>query len=452
MTNAQRLLLGAMLVAALVPMSTSAQQPPANEPPPLSKEQLSAVTAKTDTSANASLDLAVPESPAFAVLDLTPQSVVRPTSPRELATALLNGVDRNGHFQTGIALEVDPYLLYARDLELSTYRQGRFNIQRLIARSQISLATTKGASSDDKSVRLSLGASITPVDYGDPRLDTELLDCIDRAQVAALQATHRIRMRWLIELPNDQREEAEAALGFKQGQNMASLLTKLGPEEIEKRLHGVSLEIIQKYLAMVEVQRTLLDRQVEKCRKEARERNWNATSWELGGAPRWTSDTGNVNDVQFRGGALWTSLALGSNGKTAPARSDDGGLAWLRSSTQLILHVRYRFDSDVPDPDDSGNFLHQDDLLVGGRLRFGTPRFGISVEGAFTHANRDKGKDEQTGRYSAAVDLKLAKDWWIELSAGGESGGGDNAGQGFVLSSIKFGFPSEPSVNVPGLQ
>lgn len=47
------------------------------------------------------LDLAVPDSPAFAILGLSPETVVRPSSPRDLATTLLNGVDRRGNLQSG---------------------------------------------------------------------------------------------------------------------------------------------------------------------------------------------------------------------------------------------------------------------------------------------------------------------------------------------------------------
>ncbi len=377
-----------VIVIAWYPIGVFAEGPLPTAPPP-SKADLQDIAAKNNTSENASLDLAVPESPAFAILDLTPQSVVRPTSPRELATALLNGIDREGNFQSGIALDIDPYLMYSRKLSLAEYRRNPdgFNIQRLIARTQFSLATVKGATSDDKSVKIALGGSITPVDYGDPRLDQELLGCIDEAQVAALKATHPIRMEWLRNLTDDERSEAEQALGFTEGQNLAAIVAD--PQKFDKLADGPARDILQKYRAMVEVQRTMLDRAVAKCRNDSRERNWNATSWQLGGAPRWTSSSGNVEDVQFRGGALWTSVSIGSMGEgKSVSHDDETGIGWLRSSTQLILHARYRFDSDVPDPDNEGKFLHQDDVLVGGRVRFGTPRFGISVEGAFTHANR----------------------------------------------------------------
>src|SRR5437763_20839 len=70
------------------------------------------VNKNKDNQAKINVDLAVPESPAFAVLDITPQTVNRPTSTEEFATSLLNGVDKNGNFQAGVAVDTIPYLLF----------------------------------------------------------------------------------------------------------------------------------------------------------------------------------------------------------------------------------------------------------------------------------------------------------------------------------------------------
>jgi len=64
----------------------------------------------------AMVDLSVPDSPAFTVLGLTPEEVARPTTARKLATSLLNGVDRNGVLQTGVAIDTVPYLALAGQL------------------------------------------------------------------------------------------------------------------------------------------------------------------------------------------------------------------------------------------------------------------------------------------------------------------------------------------------
>jgi hypothetical protein len=109
------------------------------------------------------LDLAVPDSPAFAILGTTPENVTRPTSPKDLATSLLNGVDEQGHFVTGVAIDVTPKMVFAgRTLQ---WRDCHDNYsQRLAARTQVSYATTKGATSDDPAVRMALGVHVTPWD------------------------------------------------------------------------------------------------------------------------------------------------------------------------------------------------------------------------------------------------------------------------------------------------
>jgi hypothetical protein len=132
----------------------------------------------TETVKEANLDLSVPESPAFTVLGLTPQNVVRPTTPGEFAASLLNGVDANGNLQTGIALDTTPYLTLAgNQLTLSEYRRSRMT--RLLSRTQISLATAKGSSEQDKAIRLGLGFHLTPWDRGDPRMDTGFDQCLN---------------------------------------------------------------------------------------------------------------------------------------------------------------------------------------------------------------------------------------------------------------------------------
>ena len=129
--------------------------------------------------ADANLDLTVPETPAFYALGLTPESVSRPASPRELAADLLNGLDENGNFQTGIALATVPYLLFAGDrLTIQKYRENEgFSWIRLAARSQLSVATTKGTDSDDKAMRAALGIRVVPYDLGDPRQHRDLDAC-----------------------------------------------------------------------------------------------------------------------------------------------------------------------------------------------------------------------------------------------------------------------------------
>jgi hypothetical protein len=215
-----------------------------------------ASAATTNTINSAAADLAPPESPAFAVLGLTPQTVTRPNTPAELASSLLNGFDHNGNFQTGIAIDTGPYMLFkGNSLTLYDYHQSP--LKRFLARSQVSFATTKGTSDPDKAMRLALGTRFTIFDRGDPRNDPQLIDCFDK----------NLKFDGPIP-PNASADDLQAALEVK----------------------------------------------AQKCRSQASLRNWNASSWIVAAAPAWISPDGNTGSFHLNGGGVWTSIAYGFEG------------------------------------------------------------------------------------------------------------------------------------------
>jgi hypothetical protein len=158
------------------------------------------------TAENSEVDLAVPVSPAFFILGMTPGKVIRPTSPKELVTSFLEGTDENGNFQTGLAIDVSPHLLFNRRLSLDDYNGGKFkdladpknksislpNLNTLLARTQLSFATTKGISDKDDTVRIALGLNITPFDLGDTRsYRSEFQRCMHKASAGNGKLTLR---------------------------------------------------------------------------------------------------------------------------------------------------------------------------------------------------------------------------------------------------------------------
>src|SRR5438552_980093 len=121
------------------------------------------------------VDLPVPESPAFTALGVTPAKVARPSSGKDLAASLLNGVDSNGNLQTGFAIDMIPYLLAAQShLRISEYRSSY--LTRFIARASLSFGMVKGVT-DDKSSHFATGLRLSLFDRGDPRADAALDAC-----------------------------------------------------------------------------------------------------------------------------------------------------------------------------------------------------------------------------------------------------------------------------------
>jgi hypothetical protein len=358
----------------------------------------------------ANLDLSVPTSPAFTVLGITPETVIRPTSPRQFATALLNGADPNGNFQMGFALETAPYLLFAgNELALKQYRMNPkgFNPIRQFARAQFSLATTKGTSEDDKSFRLATGLTLTPWDVGDPRNDDQLLDCFDKR----LRPVHA-----------------------KAGE----LLNELAPQVAQGQL--ITEEDVNKKVAKLEPDARII---TTKCREEARVRNWNASSWNIGIAPTWTSESGDPDDLKWSGAAFWTSLAYGFE-----------GIPGLENSSQIILHARYRSDELFPNPDQDNAFIKQDTLVLAMQARVNGPNIRKSVGGpdlnfqfelAYIKENRKGRSDEEVFRYTGGAEYKIAEDLYIKFMIGGESGRDNGANQSFVMALLNWGFSSPPT-------
>lgn len=333
------------------------------------------------------VDLSVPESPAFTVLGVTPETVVRPTNPREFATSLLNGVDQNGNFQTGLALDFVPYLTFkGRSTSLSKYADSR--VDRFLARTQFSFATTKGATDEDKSTKLALGLRLTLFDKGDPRLDDELDKCYE------------------VNVDNDPRLDDEEFLPL--------------PGETEAQKDAKRAK-----------RKKLLAELAEPCNDAARKRNWNNSAWIVGFAPSWISKTGQTKNFEWNGGGFWTSIGYGFEGSS------------LENNSQLLFHARYRNNESVADPDNEGQFFSQDSIFLGSRLRVAPGEEAksiFSLEGNFVRSRRDNNAYDNSSRYSLGLEQRVADNIWFALSLGGQSGRADGRNNAFVLTSFKWGF------------
>jgi len=398
-----------------------AQEIPTDPTSRLEETQKRAEEATGETTAKvreANIDLSVPTSPAFTVLGVTPNNVIRPASPREFGVAILNGADPNGNFQTGLALEFSPYLLgWGNDLTLKEY-QGN-PLKRFLARTQVSLATTKGTNDDDKSTRIALGFSLTPWDEGDPRANEKLFECFtgEGANDRFAQARETLDeiTPFILQNPN------------------------ISPEDAEKIIQTNKLE--------KEFSKHFAD-----CRKKnggEPEDNWNSSSLSLGVAPTWLSSSGETKDLQWSGAALWTSLALGF-GFNDPGFENFG---------QIILHGRYRGKEQFPNPVVDGGLIEQDTWLVAGQARItgwdfknfmgvdrtGGPDFNFQFDVSYRNEERMGVNDEEIFRYTAGAEMKITDGLFLNLSIGAEEGGGPGQDQGFTLANLKWAFSEEPS-------
>lgn len=328
------------------------------------------------------LDLTVPDSPAFAILGLAPEKVVRPSAPKDLATTLLNGVDQYGNLQSGVAVDFAPLFLFAGNgLSYSDYHD--HTGKQIAGRTQISLATTKGSSDADKSVRAAFGLRSTFWDKGDPRLDDDLVKCLDAIDVPVPA----------LPLPTQAQRDAWEAEQAK------ALRPKVGA-----------------------------------CQTASAKRNWNASSFAAGVAPAFQSPTGESSDFKYAGAAVWGSLAL----KLSTAKNSLG---------QFIVQGRYRNKEQVPDKNNKGTFFEQDSSALGLRLVLGEAVRAFVVESEIGRQSPTDGDAATSFTLSGGGQLKLSDELWLSVSIGGALKGSEAAQHGmFVLSSFKWALSKAPAI------
>lgn len=274
---------------------------------------------------NVAVDLAVPKSPGFTVLGLTPETVTRPSSPQQFATALLSGVDKNGNFQSGVAIDAQPYLLWSGE----SITWGRYRDHwpiRFLSRAQFSLATAKGATDEDKSARIGMGGRFTVFDFGDPFRNDVVGKCLVNAHDAA-------RDPGPVPGPDTPQTEIDA--------RKAGLLKRLEPLEDACR-------------------------EIQAERERLRE--WNNSSLVVGLAGSWIAESGNTGDLDGNGSGYWISAAYGFE-----------NVPGLEDASQLIFHYRHRNNEQVPDPSTDGSFLTQDSDVVGKQKDTST-QFSLGLE------------------------------------------------------------------------
>jgi hypothetical protein len=342
------------------------------------------------TADTANVDLSVPESPAFAVLGLTPSTVLRPASPKAFATSLLNGLDQNGNFQTGLAIDTSPFMLFnGENITIRDYNQQY--LTRLLSRAQFSFATAKGGSEDDTSTRLSAGLNLTLWDRGDPRIyhpergDDDVLQCF----------------------VNNLQDPPIIAPGT-------------APDVIAQINAG---------------NKAVNDKVADDCRDRALKANWNRSSWTIAYAPSWISKTGQTTGFKWNGGAFWTSVAYGFE-----------GISSLQRMAQLIFHARYRTQEHVPDPVNQGTFQIQDSAFLGARFRAGSPKFALNFEDTFIRTKVIGGIRDSINRVSFGAEARITDNLYFVITSGSNLGA-DNGTKGFLLSSFKYGFNKKSQFN-----
>ncbi|MEO5562730.1 MAG: hypothetical protein ABIR18_04825 [Chitinophagaceae bacterium] len=111
------------------------------------------------------LDYAVPSSPAFTVLDVTPQQVTRGSAAKPLVLNAFTNFLQTGKLDPGVAVDFSPYILLGGGFKnLKEYRDNPY--KRALANSMVSLAALKN-SKDSTNTDIGLGIRLNLFDDRD---------------------------------------------------------------------------------------------------------------------------------------------------------------------------------------------------------------------------------------------------------------------------------------------
>jgi hypothetical protein len=210
------------------------------------------------------LILESPTSPAAKLIG-SDKTILSVSTSAVLATQLLNGLNSDGDFQTGVAFDILPYsLIRGNDLTLEEYRKSGF--QRFLANTKFSVATVVAS---DKARRAALGVEFMLINDSDPRIDMEYQKELNEISEKFITPVAKIC------LPGKCLEPEERL----------ALLQKIAPS-------------------------------VQEAQKEAKQRLEKKTVWTLGLGQSWVTPSGSYQNLQGEGMGFWTTYRQSIGGNT----------------------------------------------------------------------------------------------------------------------------------------
>ena len=316
----------------------------------------------------------VPSSAGFAILGVSPENVLTPRKGSELALGLLNGLDQEGNFQSGLAIEANPYFwLLPEKVQLDAYLNDQQ--YRIFSGFSFSFATASGQESADEADRIGFGINYS-YDFDDPLFSPDLSECIFTVQDQIAEEYLRQRQNIGVaesaipELDADSDRQAAASAIDEARQGLKDRLQKEGE--------------------------TLTD----KCYED--EVKWNRRIFQLGLAVH-NSDLAGENPIDENGESAWISYSHG-----------------MGQYYQVTLHANYGNDLLVPD----GESLVRTDRVFGGvKVRVGSDTLRGFVEAGYTDEENDTASDSYW-KASIGTEIHLRGGIFLQLVYGDSFGVG----------------------------
>ncbi len=362
---------------------------------------------KSDRADNFDLDLNAPTAPGFVVIGATPKDVADPGSIKDFGIDVASFVS-NRKLQPGLAISTAPFWWVDRPITLEQYRGikedgvtavdgGLSYWQRVLARTQLSVATTGGQDKNKKDgVRAGIGVQAQLLDSQDQRFDVESYRCTQTAwdeHVSEKLDTLRLQ-------------------AFRDARKR---------KEKDDSLNRIALR--QEFLA--KKQAALLanyEKARKQCEKDAEKRFLKASSWMVGLGVAAKSENGDAGDIEDDGASFWSSYRM--------AFGDAGDKA-------VVFFVKA--DADKSFNLDKGKIAEGDAVqaAISFALEEQTWKFGVTASYNYRDFRSGAIKDDDFLRYSATAAYKVKNGVWVEASGGAVSGAKFDE-EGFGLVQLKL--------------
>jgi hypothetical protein len=306
-------------------------------------------------------------------------------------------------------------------------------LTKLASRLQVSLATTKGSNEEDESVRLSLGIRLSVIDKADPRSSEFLDQCYDGERGKQHNGLMEARVGAATLLGQLVEKRSQIDQARREGQHTVEI-EKLRTEEEEISANRAAA--LQKVGAQTQQAEKILEQIWLECNTEFEKQNWNATNFSIGFASIFMSTMGDLEDLESSGVTIYGTLSYGFDQLQA-----------LKDTSQLLLHMRYRTEEQIPAPDMSGSFIEQDFFLAGAQLRVAGPTIGNKIGGRdlvffgefdYRISDRDGEDNDDSYRYAFGIEYKLADNVTFSLTLGDESGDDKTSSGTFAIGGLKW--------------
>jgi hypothetical protein len=334
-----------------------------------------------------SVDMSIPSSPGLAIVGLSPDDAVTPSTPRELGMALVNGTDREGRPKAGLALDFAPFKLLLPMTTRETYKN--HYDRRLLWNTQMSIGTAKSTDASDKTQALGFGLrSLLWIDpKADPIQNDEHLQCLQKA------------------LAPPPPPPAAAGSGVA-----APVVASAGAVDTSPA--------------------------VQACHaKQARRANASAVSLSLAGSR--VSPDGDWGSAVSGPQGLW----LAGSYSLAP---DDETEKHIGRNLMLAATLRRLWRELVPHPTTPGAEVSQSSTMLAVRLQHQSDKRAFHLEHSYMRTKPDGLEREHVRRTAVGVEWQIDKNLWIVAGFGGERGRVNDPSRSFVQTGLKFGTSDSP--------